>query len=719
MSTRSCPLCGHTILKVARFCGACGQPVPAELPAGVAASVPILARESAPPILLHASPADDYNDFTRPNWKPDPQTLAAASGLLEPDLTPLGPPVELDSTLSDTNARGRALAMMADGRISALPPSPLGAQLPSGATEAHPWAGAPAPAQAPPAPMAAPIPAPVPAAVPAPILALPPPAMSPPEPVVGGRQRTMLGVAMPGIAPPAPAPAAPPRNAFGTLLGVATPLTPTPPPAAPAPAPPGAPPPHGGRVAAHGTLLGVAGPPPREPSGVSGSEPPEKIPSILPLPAPPQLEELPPAPEIVPKRGFPVAPVVGLGALLLAAGGVVLFFALNSGPPITAQGRVDEKGKEALAVRCASCPDGTKLSLAGHGGASEVKGGEAVVPLAAPLALGPNDLALTVDRPGSGRDETVKLRVPVSYRVRSDPAALGADPPTITVLVEALPGTTVEVEGKPVALTGGKGQVDFPVGAEAVGAAETAKALERTIGFKVTLPDSPDHRPTQAAGALAVRTRIVPLHLDAPGPSAVVQTATCHVTGQTLVGASISVNGKETPLGARGEFAAEVPCAELTRHKIDLVARSAGMASRRAHIHVTRVASLEAEAKVWETRGPAHDALGEGATGDATPVAFEALTSPTSVGKPALVEGPVLDVRVVNGLAVVLLDNERKCKSAPGKQDCLVRLLYGGAEPLQKGQRVRGFGFVSRALTADGRTLPELHAAFVLPGRAN
>ena len=404
-----------------------------------------------------------------------------------------------------------------------------------------------------------------------------------------------------------------------------------------------------------------------------------------------------------------MAPVVGGVAVLLALGGGVLLLVLRSGPPITAQARVDEKGNEALAVRCPSCPDGTTLALAGGGArvseASAVKGGEALLPLPAPLALGPNELSVAVDRPGGGRDETVKLRVPVSYRVRADLSTLVAKPPTITVRVEAAEGTAVEVDGNPVALAAGKGEIVYPVGADALGTSNETKPIEKTITFKVTTAGRVE------TGAIPVRGRIVPLHLDAPGARAIVDGTTCHITGQTVVGGTITVGGAPAAVGTRGEFAVDHPCAEVGRHRVELVAGAPGFATRSTTLTITRVAALEAEAQHWETHGPAQDPLGEGGGAPQSPIAFEALARPESLGKPTIVEGPVVDARTTNGLTVVLLENRRKCKTA-----CLTRLLYGGPTSVQKGQSLRAFGFVAGAVTADGRTLPELHTAFVLPG---
>lgn len=524
-----------------------------------------------------------HDEETRANWRPDPEMLAAAS---EPKRRVLK--TEMGMVAVRPAAGSAPTPSLSDGAGSdnAQEPAQKGATLPlaeplaAGNAPRHAPEGGPkqyrtflgiampglAQGPTPGSPTHEPALAPTHGPVAAHGLAAahgPGPAHSP----AGAHSPAAAHVPPRGPAAGAAAPAeAPPRVVpLGTLLGVATPgIAPVlPPPAGASPvenAAPGAP------LAARSnrTLLGVSGPAAREPGALPEAPVPGaltaafKIPEVLPAPARPHREALPEVPDLQPKRGIPMAPVVGGIAVALGLGGIALFFALKSGPPLTAQGRVDETGKEALSIHCPSCPDGTKLTLRGAG--VEVKGGQAILPLADPLALGPNVFEVGIDRPAGGRDETVKLSVPVSYRVRADLGSLDADPPAIVVRAEAVEGSTVEVDGKPVVLSGGKGQAVLPLGDEVVGPSDDAKVVDRSVTFKVTLP-SPA-RPE--SGTLPVRVRIVPLHLDAPGAHAVVAGGgSCRFTGQTVVGGKLTVNGASTTLGTRGEFATDVLCTDV------------------------------------------------------------------------------------------------------------------------------------------------------------
>ena len=216
------------------------------------------------------------------------------------------------------------------------------------------------------------------------------------------------------------------------------------------------------------------------------------------VPPPEPLRELaaPPPPKIVRKKGgFPLAAVALVMGVLVLAGGVALALLWKGAPPITGLARTTPEGKDVLHLTCdaKSCKDGTVVTL---GGAKTVfTAGEADLPLATPLHVGDNTFDLMVDRPGMGRDETVRLVVPVAYRVSADVTTMGASHPSITIRVEAHPGTAVTVDGKPLALDAN--------GAGAYAIDETSG--DRGAGRRVARPVG--RRPVHGRGRLAERRR--------------------------------------------------------------------------------------------------------------------------------------------------------------------------------------------------------------------
>lgn len=568
----------------------------------------------------------------------------------------------------------------------------------------------------PPAPAAAPTPAAAPAPAPMPVAArtmlgmpavdLPParpaPTAASAAPAMSSAAKTMLGVAVPGIAPtqgqaatsappPEPVPSARPLpSKQGTLLGVAVPgIAPISAPAAPQGPYAGhasaAPPVHrSGTPTAYG--MGAV------PATTSAGGSPSILPPIVPAPAPIHDEPLPAAPRLPRKRGIPAVAVVGIVMALVAVGSVGIFFAIRGASPLGAQPQLDDTGRESLRLTCASCPDGTTAKLGA--GAATFQGQAAQLPLPAPLGIGDNVLAIALDRPGSGRDEEVKIHVPVAYRVRADLTTLASTPAVVTVRVEALPGTDVRVDGKPVALDPtGKGAYALDVTTELEGPSDEVKTLDRKIPFVITPKDGKPE-----GGELLARVAVTPLHVDAPGLVLYTSKPTAPFAGQTKSGGTVSVEGAAASLDAQGRFAVRADVGAGPERTFKIVASAPALAPRTARVRVVAVPSLEDAARTLEARGP-------------VPFATFAKEPASHVGKDGVVEGDVVRVVTTPSHSVLLVEDKKSCSGPP----CLVRVLHGDALEVATGDKVRAFGRVNGLVTAGGQSVPELDAALVLP----
>jgi hypothetical protein len=467
------------------------------------------------------------------------------------------------------------------------------------------------------------------------------------------RGRTMLGVAIPGIAPTSPGPgvdpgpaslgpagpasvaADPMSRAGGTMLGVAIPGI--------APLAPGAAPPAG------------AAPPPSAAAPFRSKVAHTAIAEVAVLPPPAPFVDDVPVPEAPvrrEKRGVPVAVVAALvGGILVVGGGTILLLA-RAAPPIVAQGRVDAQGNDVLHLQCANCADGTTATLGGA--KAEFKGYEAELPLAKPLEVGDNHLDVAIDRPGAGRDETVKLVVPVPFRIRADLADIGAKPPVITVRVAAAPGTQVSVDGKPLSLDGsGKGAYAIDVTSDTEGPTEETKVIDRKVPYSVTPPGG-----KAESGEVNARIAVAPLRLDAPSPHAVVAGSQVMIAGQTVAGGSVTLDGKPATIQADGSFADTHDAPSSATTSIELRASAQGRAPRTVHLALKRVASLEAEAKAAEkTPLLTYDQV--------------ALDIASKVGQRAVVAGEVLEARTAGHQTVALIIDTRGCAVGP----CVARVI--------------------------------------------
>ncbi|MEJ7729916.1 MAG: hypothetical protein WKG00_11915 [Polyangiaceae bacterium] len=337
-------------------------------------------------------------------------------------------------------------------------------------------------------------------------------------------------------------------------------------------------------------------------------------------------------------------------------------------------------------------------------------GGVAAVPVPAPLSVGRNLLKIAVDRPGNGRDETVSVQVPVAYRIRPELSTLQGERPAIQVVIEAVDGTTVAIDGKPVPLTNGRAVETIDVTDACTGLADDQAVLSRQIPYEVRPEDG-----TPEKGTVNVSVRILPLRIDAPGPHAVIDGKNFVLAGRTLKGAEVLAAGRPIPVKPDGSFAQTMNVSSVGATQIEVRARlpsqGAGMAPRLTRIAVRRVDSLEVAAREFAAQQP-------------PPAAWGAVVSDlkASVGKPMVLAGEVIEVRRQNNQTILLLDVSPKSgctvDKAASPSACQARLVQGADNPLSRGDLITAYGQVSRAFpTGAGKPdIPEVQVDFTLKG---
>ena len=568
-----------------------------------------------------------------------------------------------------------------------------------------------------PAPVAAPPPAPdaPPNPLASTLVTIEPPPHSPAPssaPRLATDKRTMMGIsaadlfgpaAAPPAPPPAPAPSVDARFPKNTMMGVAMPGI--------APIQPGVPkePPAPATLASKNqTMMGVAmpgiapvqpglaqSPPSRRDSGARApAQPPVDI-----VPAPPPLvdrEMAPAAPVVVRKSGIPVAVVAILLGVLLLAGGLAIFLVWRAAPPLSAKPELDADGKEVLRLRCEACADGTKATF--NDAAATFSAHEALLLLKMPLHVGDNPIELKLERPGMGRNETVKLTVPVQFRIHADLGTIDGPRPAISVRVEALPGTDVRVDEKPLNLdASGVGVYAIDLTSEAEGSADERR-LRKEVAY-VVVPKGG----TAQKGIVTAQVTVLPLRVDTPGTRAVVDTASFIVAGRAYKASTVTVNGQAATVNADGFFEATLPSATPGDVAVEVRSSSPTFVARTVRFNVKRVDKLDAEAKTLEAAANA---------------AYDVVAADVakSVGQAIVVEGEILASTIETKVhrTVMVVDDRRGCAKGP----CVVRVVLGHEEKLGAGDVIRAYGRVARPFAmSDGKTVPEIEADFILRGR--
>jgi hypothetical protein len=509
----------------------------------------------------------------------------------------------------------------------------------------------------------------------------PPPAASSAPAYMASGKGTMLGVAIPGIAPtrasePATTPAAGRSN---TMLGVAI---------------PGIAPMHAsGAPPAAGSL----------PSGRTQAIPARAHPAPIVLPKPaPLVDDEPaigPAPRVQ-RRGVPLAYVAGgVFVLVLIFGAIVAL--LWKGQSLVVAPRLDAEGHERLHLTCDSCQDGTTASVGDAHATFASK--EADLLLGTPLKVGDNPLSIRLDRPRWGRDEEVKVVVPIAFRIKADLSALGGAHPSVVIRVQAAPGTAVRVDDKPVTVDAqGEGSYAVDVSAVTSGWSDDLRLIDKSIPYSVTTPAKDGQPGAEQRGALAVRAGIATLHLDAPGLFAVIDGSSFKVAGHTVKGGTVTINGQPATVDPDGSFARSYDAPSIGDVPVEVRAEGPQLASRIARFTVKRVARLAAEARARE-KAPwiGYDGIVSGAD---------------SAGKMTVVEGEVAQARASGNQTVAIVDDTRDCGQGP----CLVRVVYAGNDALAAGDHVRVYGRVNGILPANAssaagaKPVPVVDADFLI-----
>lgn len=435
------------------------------------------------------------------------------------------------------------------------------------------------------------------------------------------------------------------------------------------------------------TVLGVAMPgiAPIRP-GQAKAPPPAVAPEPVFMPPP---EPAPPAPG--PRR---LLYGVFVGAFLgLVIASVAAFYFLSSPFSVEAKVVLDPNGDEQLEVVCSDCPDGTTSEI--NGQMTKFAGGKAIVTLADPLKVGNNSLSISLLKPGDNQAETLDLTVPVEFRIKGDLSGLSNEPPTARVTIQAIPGTTVILDGGALALdAGGAGQHVIDVSRDLTGESVTTATFERKVPYTITSPNAAAER-----GEVTMRASITPLTLDAPGPSIVIDSANFMLAGRTSKGGAVSVAGRAITVDPQGRFAQLMSVSSAGETTIVVRATSQDHAPRLVPVRIRRVESLtdEAERLKGESRAP-YASFGTG--GD------------KNKGQSLLFDAIVVETRTDSHTTVLLLNVTSGCSGG----NCLARVIYGAKLALKKDQAVTVSGTLAGAVDGPraGTKIPELRADLVV-----
>jgi hypothetical protein len=253
----------------------------------------------------------------------------------------------------------------------------------------------------------------------------------------------------------------------------------------------------------------------------------------------------------------------------------------------------------------------------------------------------------------------------------------------------------VTVDGKPLALdASGQGAYAIDVSADLEGSNDTKATLSRKIGYVVTPKGG-----AAETGNVVAQAPVMPLHVDAPGLHAVVDTPSVTIAGRAPPGAQVSINGKAQALDADGFFADTVVSSAPGAVAVEVSAAEPHVAPRMVHLSVKRVQSLDTEAKALEAAGsPGYDALMANVAG--------------STGAPVVIDGEIISALVRHHVTNVVATDTRGCARSP----CVAHVVITHEETLSPGDAIKAYGRVIGSTVVQGKNVPDVEADFILKG---
>ncbi len=364
----------------------------------------------------------------------------------------------------------------------------------------------------------------------------------------GPMARTMLGMAPFGSSPPTTGPGAaspvPPGFGGRTMLGV----------------PQG----HGTSDAATANVPTFSSPPRTSVPAREASRETERS-------APPQRREI--------RALWPLV----AATLVVVVATLVLLLRPSQGPQVEVSAKiVSSETGEALLFEVPSAPDGSKIRFGGQ--EKPLAAGRASFALAADsLRVGDNLVLADVLRPGS-EPAPVRITLAVYYRIWVDTAALRGDRSALDVVVTALPGTSVTLDGEALKLdAAGRGVRNYPI--DVVSEAKSG-VIEHVVRYRVQPPSG-----ETVVDELRTRIPVAMMQVDRPGREVLTDRESIEIAG--AVGKDTQVHLDKTALPVKdGRFLYRLMLPEPGNYAPRLVASAPGKAPLGVTLSIQRVKDL-------------------------------------------------------------------------------------------------------------------------------
>lgn len=394
----------------------------------------------------------------------------------------------------------------------------------------------------------------------------------------------------------------------------------------------------------------------------------------------------------IPRSGIAPARIAIACAVLVGAAGLAYFAFRPAGPEVRVRVVASAEG-EAMLFEVPGVSGGAKIRFGGQ--EKPVAAGRVSFGLAPDsLSVGQNAVLYDLVQP-SGEVASGRIALAVDYRVTLDTAPLRAGKAAVDVVVAALPGSKVWLDGQPVLLDAqGRALRSDPLKLD--GATER---IEHIVRYRVQPPSN-----EASVGELRTTIAVTGLQIDRPGALVVTDHDAVEIAGAVGKDTQVSIDG--TPIEVHGgRFLYRFPLPAVGEYQPAVSAVSEGKAPRVVHLVVRRVADLTEAAAGFD--------------------ADRSLTYAKLVQNPAIYrgqrvafDGRVYNVNVEGGRSAL----QMLVRECPKGQRCPLWVSYAAATDLTIDSWVRVLGTVEgeqqfRAEDDQVKSVPKLEALFLLPAK--
>lgn len=356
---------------------------------------------------------------------------------------------------------------------------------------------------------------------------------------------------------------------------------------------------------------------------------------------------------------------------------------------------ITSESGESLQFDAPRAAPGSRLRFGGQ--ERPLVDGRATFALAADsLRAGDNVVLADVIGP-SGETASTRIVLAVFYRIAVDTAALRSERPSIDVVVTAVPGTKVTLEGEPLALDdSGKGKRNFPLEPSQPGKG----AIEHVVHYRME-PSKGD----AVTDELHTRIPVAMIQIDRPGPELVTDQESVEIAGVVGRDTRVNVDGTLVPVREAGRFSHRLQLPRTGEFKPRVIASAPGKAPVAVTLSIRRVRDLAQAARDFSF--------------DKSLTYAKIAANPTSFrGQAIAIEGQVYAADARAGSSVI----QMLARPCPSAQRCSLWVVDPQAGEVGLNKWVRVLGVVDgeqqfRSEKQEIVTVPKIIARFVLPAK--